>query len=59
MSRSESPPATMSTNDPSLVADVVREHVTRVLHDTDPATIDVDELRSTGQLDYPAVCRLQ
>ena len=45
MLRSELP-ATVSMNDPSSVADVVYQHVTRVLHDTDPATIDVDELRS-------------
>jgi hypothetical protein len=45
MLRSELP-ATVSTDDPTPVADVVSQHVTRVLHDTDPATIDVDELRS-------------
>ena len=45
MSRSDLP-ATVSTDDPTPITDVVRQHVTRVLHDTDPATIDVDELRS-------------
>ena len=45
MSRSELP-ATVRTDDPTPITDVVRQHVTRVLHDTDPATIDVDELRS-------------
>lgn len=46
MSRSDSLPATASNNGSPSVTDVVRQHVTRVLHDTDPATIDVDELRS-------------
>lgn len=38
--------ATVSTDDPTPITDVVRQHVKRVLYDTDPATIDVDELRS-------------
>ena len=39
MLRSELP-ATVSTDDPTPVADTVSQHVTRVLHDPDPATID-------------------
>ena len=49
MLRSELP-TTVSTDDPTPITDVVRQHVTRVLHDTDPATIDVDELRSLVSL---------
>jgi hypothetical protein len=46
MSRSEPEPAAVSTDDPSSVADVLRQHVTRVLQDDGAATVDADELRS-------------
>jgi hypothetical protein len=36
----------VSTNDPASVADVVRQHVTRILRDDAAGPVDVDELRS-------------